>query len=109
MFALTPQEKRVILFLITVALTGIGVNFLSKRYPQVKIIAYINEDLSKINLNKADKEALITIPGLGEKLSQRIIDYRRQQGIFKDIEELKNIKGLSGYRYEKIKDYFTLK
>lgn len=109
MFSLTPQEKRVILFLITVTLVGVGVNFLSKRYPHVKIIAYINEDLSKINLNKADKEMLISIPGLGEKLSQRIIEYRRQQGVFKDIEELKNIKGLAGYRYEKIKDYFTLR
>lgn len=109
MFELTPQEKQVILFLITVTLVGIGINSLSKKYSQSKIIAYLNQNPSKINLNKADKETLISIPGLGEKLAQRIIEYRRQQGGFEGIEELKNIKGLAGYRYEKIKDYFTLR
>lgn len=104
MLGLTRQERQVILFLITIALMGMGINFLAKRYSQVKAIACINQDISKIDLNKADKETLIGIPGIGEKLAQAIIDYRNQQVGFKDIEELKNIKGISEYKYEKLKD-----
>ena len=104
MFGFTRQERQVILFLITVALVGMGVSFLAKRYSQVKAIACINQDIGKIDLNKADKETLIGIPGIGEKLAQRIIDYRNQQAGFKDAEELKNIKGISDYKYEKLKD-----
>lgn len=106
MFSLTRQERQVILFLITVALVGIGINFLVKRYSQIKVIRYLNQDISRFDLNKADKEMLIGVSGIGEKLAQRIIEYRRQQGDFRNIEELRNIKGISSSKYEAIKDYF---
>ena len=108
MFNLTLQERQVILFLIIVASVGIGINFFTKRYSQVKIIAYLNQDISKINLNNADKEALMGVSGIGDKIAQRIIEYRRLKGYFKDIEDLRNIKGINRYRYESIKDYFII-
>ncbi len=108
MLNLTPQERQVILFLIILLLSGIGIDFLGKRYSRFKAVAYINQDIGRIDLNKADKEALIGIAGIGEKLARRIIEYRRQQGSLSGIEELKNIKGLKGNKYEAIKDYFVI-
>ncbi|RLB79648.1 MAG: competence protein ComEA, partial [Deltaproteobacteria bacterium] len=71
-------------------------------------IGYVSQGVGKINLNQAAKENLMDVWGIGEKLSQRIIDYRRENGKFKDIAELKNIKGIGKSKYEAIKDYFTV-
>lgn len=109
MFGLTRQERQVILFLISVALAGVGADFLVKRYAPVKTFFCFNPTLGKVNLNQADKPALMEIPGIGERLAQRIIEYRKEQGDFKEIEELKKIRGITGYRYEKTKDSFCIK
>lgn len=108
MFNLTLQERQVILFLIAVALAGTGINFLTKRYSQVKVIACINQDAGRVDLNKADKETLMGVSGVGEKLAQRIIEYRQDRGGFKAQEELKNIKGIGKSKYEAIKEYFVV-
>jgi len=108
MFDLTRQERRVSLFLLTVALIGIGINFLIKRYSKIEVVAYLSQDMGKINLNKADKEMLMGICGIGEKIAQRIIEYRQRHIKFKYIEELKNIKGINNSKYQAIKEYFYL-
>ncbi|MBL7130105.1 MAG: helix-hairpin-helix domain-containing protein [Candidatus Omnitrophica bacterium] len=105
---LTPQERQVILFLIIVALIGLGINLLSKHFSQAKIIRYINQDIGKINLNQADKQILATVPGIGKTLAQRIIERRNRERGFKNIDQLKNIKGIGKSRYEAIKDYFII-
>lgn len=109
MFNLTQQERQVILFLISVALLGMVTNFLAKRYSPLGTIACLTEDIGKINLNTADPAALMGVRGIGAKLAQRIIEYRKQQGDFRSVEELKQIKGINGYRYEKIKDNLLVK
>ncbi|MGD9015216.1 MAG: helix-hairpin-helix domain-containing protein [Candidatus Omnitrophota bacterium] len=108
MLNLTLQEIRIVLFIIMVALIGLGINFLTKHYSQIKVIGYVNQDINRINLNQTNKEALIDVPGIGEKLAQRIIDYRKRNGRFGYIAELKNIKGIGDSKYRAIKDYFTV-
>lgn len=108
MFNLTREERQVVLFLITVALAGRGIDFLANKYLPVRTIAGFNQNLGKINLNSADKDLLMSLPGIGEKLSQRIIEYRDKQTIFGSPEELKNIKGISESKYEKIKEYLIV-
>lgn len=103
MFSLTRQERQVILFLITLALIGTGTDFLVKKYSSVKTIAGFSQDIVKIDINTADKDLLMSIPGIGEKLAQRIVEYRGRRKKIQTIEELKNIKGITDYRYEKIK------
>ena len=109
MFNLTREERQVILFLISIALVGIGANFLLKKYAPHKTLAGFTQDIGKIDLNGADKDLLLSIPGIGEKLAQRIIEYREKQTGFSSVEELKNIKGITDYRYQKLKDYLMLK
>ena len=47
-----------------------------------------------ININTADKETLMSIKGIGEKRAEEIIAYREQNGPFKSVDQLTEIKGL---------------
>ena len=47
-----------------------------------------------INLNTATAEELAQLKGVGEKLAQRIIEYREQHGPFENIEDILQVKGL---------------
>ncbi|WP_368488523.1 helix-hairpin-helix domain-containing protein [Clostridium sp. BJN0013] len=58
----------------------------------------------KININSATKEELKTIPGIGDVMAQKIIDYREQNGSFSSVEDLKNIDRIGDKTLEKIKD-----
>lgn len=109
MFNLTPQERQVVLFLIAVALIGLATDFFTKRHAPNKTLASISENIGKVDLNTADRDLLMKIPGIGEKLAQRIIEYREEKGGFNGLEEIGNIKGITNYRYEKIKDYLVVK
>ncbi len=108
MFNLTREERQVLLFLITVVLVGAGIDFLANKYLPVKTIAGFTQELGKIKLNSADKDLLMSLPEIGGKLATRIIEYRDKHTSFGDIQELKNIKGITESRYEKIKDYLIV-
>jgi len=49
---------------------------------------------SKVNLNAAPLKELTTLPGVGKKKAQKIIDYRKEKGWFKTPYDLQNIKGI---------------
>lgn len=57
-----------------------------------------------ININKADLETLITLPGIGPVLAQRILEYRNIHGEFTDNSQLVKIKGIGPKKLEKIRD-----
>lgn len=60
-----------------------------------------------VNINTDDADRLITLRGIGPALAQRIIDYREQNGPFKTIDELKNVRGIGDKRFADIKDNIT--
>jgi competence protein ComEA len=62
----------------------------------------------KINLNTATIEELDDLPMIGEKLAQAIIDYREQEGPFKDITEIKYVYGIGDGIFEIIKDQISV-
>jgi competence ComEA-like helix-hairpin-helix protein len=108
MLSLTKEERQVVLFLLSTALIGLGVDFYFKLYAKNKTIANFTQNIGKVDLNTADKDLLMSVAGIGDKLAQRIIEYRKKQP-FREEEELKNIEGFTKYRYEKIKDFFTVR
>ncbi len=69
----------------------------------------VGNEKGKININKATKEELDTLPGIGESTAQKIIKYREEHGSFKNIEELKEVKGIGDTKYEEIKDLVDIK
>lgn len=62
---------------------------------------------TKISLNTATKEELMTLKGIGESKANLIIEYRNNQS-FKSIEEIMNIKGIGNKIFENIKDNLCL-
>ncbi|MGO5053410.1 helix-hairpin-helix domain-containing protein [Lachnospiraceae bacterium LCP25S3_G4] len=62
----------------------------------------------KIDLNKATKEELLTLPGIGESKADSIITYREEHGAFEHIEDIKQITGIKEGVYNKIKDMITV-
>ena len=61
----------------------------------------------KININTADLEKLTTLKGIGPATAQKIIDYREQNGAFKSIDEIKNVRGIGEKKFAAIKDKIT--
>lgn len=62
----------------------------------------------KIDINRADPWLLEALPGIGEVLAQRIVDYRSENGPFKRIEDLLKVSGIGPATFEKIKGYITV-
>ena len=58
----------------------------------------------KVNINTATLNELDSLPGIGPSTAQKIIDYREENGNFKTIEDLQNVKGIGDAKYEEIKD-----
>ncbi len=68
-----------------------------------------NVDTERINVNKANREALEALPGIGPTYAKRIIKYRDENGEFESFEELKNIKGIAQKRLDKLIPFIKLK
>ena len=61
----------------------------------------------EVDINTADKEALMTLSGVGESFAERIINYREQNGAFETVQELTQISGIGQSLIEKNKDTLT--
>ena len=59
---------------------------------------------SKINLNTATQTELETLTGIGQSTALKIINYRKKNGKFKTIEEIKNVPGIGESKFEEIKE-----
>lgn len=61
-----------------------------------------------ININTASLEELDWLPGIGEGLAQRIIDYRESHGAFTSIEQIMNVSGIGSAKYDGIRDLIVV-
>ena len=57
-----------------------------------------------VNINTADKELLMTLPGIGENRAESIISYREEKGSFVKIEDIMQVSGIKDGAYQKLKD-----
>jgi competence protein ComEA len=68
----------------------------------------LKENKGLVSLNEASLGELLTLTGIGEVKALAIIDYREENGPFKSIEELMEVKGIGESIFAKIKDYITI-
>ncbi|MCM8784029.1 MAG: helix-hairpin-helix domain-containing protein [Candidatus Omnitrophica bacterium] len=110
---LTPQEKKVLLFILFCFFVGILVSRYLKLHPLAKE-SFFSEGkktslvIQKVNINSADFSQLVSIPGIGPVLAEAILEYRKIRGPFREMDQLKEIKGIGEKKLREIVEYIVL-
>lgn len=65
-------------------------------------------DSFPVNINKADKSALMSLPGIGEKKADAIIEYRNENGSFNSVDDLTLVSGIGSKTLESLRTYITV-
>lgn len=88
----------------------IYVPFQGEEVSETSQVATVNgmESSTKININKAEINELTDLNGIGDSRAQSIIDYRVENGLFKTIEEIKNVSGIGDKIFENLKEQITV-
>lgn len=97
------DKKKIVNWLVILGILfitlGIGINLRQQAKPKVEIIKKAVKIDNLVNINTADLGELDTLPGIGPKTAQKIIDYRINHGGFKSIDEIKNVSGIGPKKY----------
>jgi competence protein ComEA len=62
----------------------------------------------KVNINTASQADLEKLPRIGPKVAARILDYRKEHGPFKRVEDLMKVKGIGDTLFAGIRDLITV-
>ncbi|MGD2279311.1 MAG: helix-hairpin-helix domain-containing protein [Candidatus Omnitrophota bacterium] len=118
--ALDKLEKIFLVILSVLLLVGATVLYIKESRPRPEIVIIkegIKEKLTlgeveerlkesrRVDLNTATAGQLRAIPGVGEVLSSRIIEYRDSRGGFESEADLLNVEGIGKKKLESIKEY----
>jgi comEA protein len=109
------KAKSLVMFLVCAMVVVISATYglsadKSVENPVVETSRAVDSSLAadKIDLNKADTQMLISLPGIGPKTAEKIVAYRETNGPFTSVEDLLNIKGIGPDKLEKIRQLVTL-
>ncbi|MBI3313543.1 MAG: helix-hairpin-helix domain-containing protein [Candidatus Omnitrophica bacterium] len=61
-----------------------------------------------VNVNKATLEELQTVRGIGPVIAERILQYRNEHGRFEHVDDVVNVQGIGGAKFEKIKNQLSV-
>lgn len=64
--------------------------------------------VGKLDINTATASQFTLLPGIGEKLAQRIVDYRTQNGSFSSVDGLMQVSGIGEKKLDSIRQYLTV-
>ena len=63
---------------------------------------------SRVSVNRASREELTRLPGVGPGIAARIVEHRERYGPFRRAEHLMMVRGISERRFRQMRDYITL-
>ncbi len=76
--------------------------------PALRLQASAAAAADKVNINTASQAELDKLPRIGPKVAQRILDYRKEHGPFKRIEDLMKVKGIGEKTFARLRDLVTV-
>ena len=127
--SLTPTERRVLIFLAGTLIAGAAIRYYQEAFPSEWIYDYRAIDSSfaayrqrvaadtlstavvrgePLNINTASAADLLSLPGIGRTLAERIVRHREQAGRFTEVDDLKSVKGISRKKFEKLKPHISV-
>ncbi|MET0015653.1 helix-hairpin-helix domain-containing protein [Oscillibacter sp.] len=68
----------------------------------------LTPDVTPMDINTAGVEELATLPGIGEKLAERIVKYREDNGDFASVNDLVNVGGIGEGKLDALRDYVSV-
>jgi competence protein ComEA len=82
----------------------------SQNKPKQNDLEFIEQGKSSalVNINRASLSELEQLPGIGPVLARRIIEYRKNEGLFTTIEDLKKIEGIGPKKFQQLKGKITV-
>ncbi len=106
-WGLTPSDaRRLIPYVKIHGLEKTYAAFEKKEYPKT-LVLYSPKKIQQIDINLADTSAYISLPGIGSKLSQRIVAFRNKLGGFYTIDQVGETYMLPDSTFQKIKQFLT--
>lgn len=109
-FHLSREERYLLFFLAGCLLAFLLVKYLGIESFRFRVESELqkSQPIFPIDLNKASFQELLTVPGIGPVLAERIINYRYESSGFKKLEELMQVKGIGEKKFQTLKKYFKL-
>ena len=104
--------KRLLFALAAILALAVSTPLLAQTAPAArsgkppKVVAAASTDI--INLNTATAVQIATLPGIGPKTADLIIQYRQKNGSFKKVEEIMNVRGVGEKSFLKLKSRITV-
>lgn len=91
----------------TFVLSDGGSYYIAPKYDTTDVCT--TEPIEKVDINHDDEVTLQEISGIGSSIAASIVSYRNENGDFECIEELKDVTGIGGATFTKIRDFVTLR
>ena len=70
----------------------------------IQSVTPTNTQLTRVDINQADVDSLMTLHGLAQQKAQAIVTYRQSHGQFKSLSELTQVKGIGDKLLQKLKE-----
>lgn len=67
-----------------------------------------DNEVQLVDINTATAREFIPLPGIGEKMAARILEYREEHGRFSSVDDLRNVRGIGVKKLEQIRKYCTI-
>ncbi|MDY6315096.1 MAG: helix-hairpin-helix domain-containing protein [Clostridia bacterium] len=102
-----PKKLNIILSIISLSFVVFGsAAAYNNNYmlPQTNEISAVSAQGSFGNINLMTKAEFAELPGIGNTLAERIVEYRNKNGSFSSAEEIMEVRGIGKGKFEKLKD-----
>ncbi len=112
MLSFTKQERLVLKVILTVIVFGGVAGLIFSKMPAVdQALSFLDRPVTRaaIDLNTSDREKLLSVPGIGPALAQRILTQRELKGGFRSLEELRTIPGIGPKTFLRITPYLRIR
>ena len=105
---MSKKELIVLIVLICILALLNAVNYVRREHLKQNNTALVEIMSIRISINGADADDLTNLPGIGPSIAHRIVEYRQTHGTFKNLTDLKKVKGIGDKLFKKILPYIKL-